>query len=125
MNMQRAAEIQALLEGIDLPATRDELVRYASLQDSEAAVDLERIDDREYSRIDEVGEELVRVQPRPPADVALPAPESGEVPGGDSYLDRDAEPGAVRESAPPDYPPQKQIDAAAATVKKQQRIQES
>jgi hypothetical protein len=124
MNMQRAAEIQALLEGIELPATRDELVRYASLHDAEAAVDLERVEDRQYRRIDEVGEQLVRVQPRAPAEVPLPRPESGEVPGGEAYLDPDAEAGAVRETAPPDYPPQKQIDAAAETVKKQQAAQE-
>jgi hypothetical protein len=30
MDLQRAAEIQVVLEGISLPATRTQLVRYAS-----------------------------------------------------------------------------------------------
>ena len=38
MNLQRAAEIQVVLEGVKLPATRDQLVQYAALQDAAAAV---------------------------------------------------------------------------------------
>jgi hypothetical protein len=96
MNPQRAAEIQVLLEGIKLPATRAELVRYAALQDSEAAVELERITEREYRSIDEVGEELVHTQPDLPAKQAPPQPESGLLPGGDDYVNPSPVPGAIR-----------------------------
>ena len=63
MNLQRAAEIQVVLEGVKLPATRDELVRYAETQDAQAARELASISDREYERLDEVGEELAPTQP--------------------------------------------------------------
>jgi hypothetical protein len=96
MNLQRAAEIQVLLEGIALPATRDQLVHYASLQDAEAAVELERIADGEYRSIDEVGEELVHTQPDLPAEQPLPHPESGAPPGNADYLNATPTPGALR-----------------------------
>jgi hypothetical protein len=109
MNHQRAAEIQAVLEGITLPASRAEL---------------ETIPDREFTTIDEVGEELVRTQPRPPAEVPSPRPESGVVPGGEEYLNPHPRSGAVRADAPPDLPASEQIAAAAATVKAQKAEQE-
>jgi hypothetical protein len=96
MNLQRAAEIQVVLEGVTLPATRAQLVHYAALQDAEAAVELERISDREYRSIDEVGEELAHTQPDPPAVEPVPHPESGAPPGEDDYLNPDPTPGAIR-----------------------------
>ncbi|MDX6474903.1 MAG: hypothetical protein QOH95_414 [Gaiellaceae bacterium] len=96
MNLQRAAEIQVLLEGIALPATRAQLVQYAALQDAEAAVDLERLADREYRSIDEVGEELVHTQPQLPAERPVPHPESGDVPGKADYVNPDPTPGELR-----------------------------
>src|SRR5437899_7022200 len=96
MNLQRAAEIQVVLEGITLPATREQLVRYAALQDAEAAVELERVPAREYSSIDEVGEELAHTQPHLPAPNQLPHPESGRPPGGADYVNPDPRPGAIR-----------------------------
>jgi hypothetical protein len=96
MNLQRAAEIQVLLEGIALPATRDQLVHYASLQDAEAAVELERIADGEYRSIDEVGEELVHTQPDLPAEQPSPHPESGAPPGNADYVNATPTPGALR-----------------------------
>ena len=63
MNFQRAAEIQVVLEGIALPATRDELVRYAAPQDAAAAAVLERLPDRTYERLDDVGEALAPTEP--------------------------------------------------------------
>ncbi|MFL5962875.1 MAG: DUF2795 domain-containing protein [Gaiellaceae bacterium] len=96
MNLQRSAEIQVLLEGITLPATREQLVRYAALQDAEAASELERIHDREYRSIDEVGEDLVQTQPQFPAEQPLPHPESGRPPGGEDYLNPAPRPGAIR-----------------------------
>jgi hypothetical protein len=96
MNLQRAAEIQVLLEGITLPATREQLVRYAASQDAAAAVELERIADREYHRIDEVGEELVPTQPDLPEKQPLPHPETGRAAGGEDYVNPDPTPGAIR-----------------------------
>jgi Protein of unknown function (DUF2795) len=86
MNFQRAAEIQVVLEGIALPATRDELVRYAAQQDAEAAAVLERLPDRTYERLDDVGEELAPTKPVRAARVTRPHAESGEPPGGDDYV---------------------------------------
>jgi hypothetical protein len=96
MNLQRAAEIQVVLEGIALPASRDELVRYAALQDAEAAVELERIRDRTYESIDEVGEELAPTKPNLPAKQPVPQPESGALPGKADYVNPDPTPGAIR-----------------------------
>ena len=121
MNTQRAAEIQVVLEGVTLPATRDELVHYAALQDAEVAVELERIANREYESIDEVGEELNPTQPVHPSGERLPKPESGKPPGGDDYLRPFPESGQVRIDAPPDNPPKKAIEKAAKTQKKQQQ----
>jgi hypothetical protein len=124
MNHQRAAEIQVVLEGVRLPATRAELVRYAALHDTKAAVELEAIEDRTYERIDDVGEQLLRVQPAPPAEQPLPREESGLPPGGEDYVNPKPRSGAVRAGAPPDNPAQKQIDAASETVKQQAKVQE-
>jgi hypothetical protein len=123
MNHQRAAEIQVVLEGIGLPATRDELVRYASAQDPQAARELRTIPDREYESIDEVGEELAPAQPVRRAAAEPPRPESGKPPGGDDYLNPSPESGAVRPDAPRDNPPQKAIEKAAETVKRQAAAQ--
>jgi hypothetical protein len=124
MNHQRAAEVQIVLEGVPLPATRAALIRYASLHDSAAAVELEQIADRTYDRLDDVGEQLLRVQPAPPAEQPLPRAESGAPPGGDDYVNPKPKSGAVRVDAPADYPAQKQIDAASETLKKQVKVQE-
>jgi uncharacterized protein DUF2795 len=86
MNLQRAAEIQVVLEGIGLPATRDELVSYAAAEDREAASALRQIEDRTYGRIDEVGEQLAATQPLRRTTTSLPRPESGEPPGGADYV---------------------------------------
>jgi hypothetical protein len=97
MNLQRAAEIQVVLEGITLPATREQLVRYAAQeQDAEAAVELERIADRTYQSIDEVGEELAHTEPHLLAAEHLPRPESGAPPGGEEYVNPSPTPGAIR-----------------------------
>jgi hypothetical protein len=96
MNLQRAAEIQVLLEGITLPAAREQLVHYAALQDAEAAVELESLPDREFGSIDEVGEELVHTQPHFPAELPVPQPESGWPPGKLDYVNPDPTPGAIR-----------------------------
>jgi Protein of unknown function (DUF2795) len=96
MNAQRSAELQVVLEGIRLPATRAELVAYARSQDPSFVRDLAALPDVSYDRIDAVGEVLY-AQPKPPAAPA-PAPraESGLPPGGDDYVTPFPESGAVR-----------------------------
>jgi hypothetical protein len=96
MNLQRAAEIQVLLEGVTLPATREQLVHYAAPQDAEAAVELERIPDRTYQSIDEVGETLADTQPHLLGAEHLPHPESGRPAGGVDYINPSPTPGAIR-----------------------------
>jgi hypothetical protein len=125
MNLQRAAEIQVVLEGVSLPATRAQLVDYAALYDDAAASELRSIADREYRRIDEVGEELVATQAVRPPSQRLPKPESGKPPGGDDYLRPFPESGAVRHDAPRTNPPQKAIEQQTKTQKRQQAAQGS
>jgi hypothetical protein len=123
VNLQRAAQIQVVLEGIDLPASRDELVRYAAREDRDAAAALERIEDRSYGRIDDVGEQLAPTAVALRSDSPLPKPESGKPPGGDDYLRPFPESGAVRPSAPRTNPPKKTIEQQTKTQKRQQRNQ--
>jgi hypothetical protein len=123
MNLQRAAEIQVLLEGVKLPATRVELVRYAARENPGAANELAQLPDRRYDHLDEVGEELAPTQPVHVAKERLPRPESGRPPGGDDYLRPFPTSGRVEIDAPPDNPPQKAIEHAAETQKKQQQDQ--
>lgn len=102
-SFQRAALLQALLEGVALPATRDDLIEYAARQDGGYTFrqELERLPDREYRALDEVGEALAPVQPSwDGSQPQTPEPESGLPPGGDAYTDATAEPGAVREKGP-------------------------
>jgi Protein of unknown function (DUF2795) len=100
---QEVAELQALLEGVDLPAGKGRLVEYARAQNArpELMVALERLPERDYRALDEVGEALDPVQPTwhhtPPHG---PRAESDLAPGGDAYTDASAEPGAVRERGP-------------------------
>lgn len=95
--------LQALLEGVALPASREELIEYLARQGGGYSFrpELERLPDREYGSLDEVGEALAPVQPsRDGAQPHQPKPESGLPPGGDAYTDATAEPGAVREQGP-------------------------
>ncbi len=97
---RRIAELQVVLEGVPLPATKQELVDHARGEDADPALValLETLQDREYGSIDEVAETLQPVQParqRPQPDE--PQTESGTPPGGESYTDPSPEPGADRE----------------------------
>jgi hypothetical protein len=99
----RVAELQALLEGVSLPATKGVLLDYARREgaDPGALALLEALPDREYGWIDEVGETLHPVQPASPkSHPHEPRPESGEPPGGEAYTDPSPEPGRVREPLP-------------------------
>jgi hypothetical protein len=63
--------------------------------------ELERLSDRDFGSLDEVGEELAAVQPGQDRDRPQSRrPESGVPPGGDAYTDPSPEPGAVRERGP-------------------------
>jgi hypothetical protein len=97
---QNAALIQTVLEGVPLPATKKELIDYARSQDAGERVlgILGWVEDREYASLDEVGEEIVPVQPK----LAVPNPERPPVesdlpPGGSSYTDPHPTAGAIRD----------------------------
>jgi hypothetical protein len=120
VNAREAAELQVVLEGVALPAKKQELVACARSQDEAAAGRLAALPDREYRSLDEVGEALAPVQPpRSKPDAARPHEESGAPPGGDAYVDPSARPGAVRPSAPASNPPQKALEQQTKTQKQQ------
>jgi hypothetical protein len=125
MSTQVAAELQVVLEGVPLPADRAMLLEYARGEDERAARLLEALPEREYATIDEVGEELARVQPAAPGRPAdLPRPESGKPPGGDDYVRPHPDSGAVRPNAPASNPPSKAIEEQTKTQKKQRERQQ-
>jgi Protein of unknown function (DUF2795) len=64
VDARRAAELQVVLEGVALPASKRQLLEYARREDEHAARDLAALPDREYDSLDDVGEALVAVQPR-------------------------------------------------------------
>jgi hypothetical protein len=119
------ATLQAVLEGVDLPAAKTDLIRYAREQGSDRAELelLDRLPDRDYSSIDEVGEALAPVQPEASRNDELPEAESGLPPGGDDYLEARPESGAVRHDAPPENPPQKALEQQTKTQNEQQQKQ--
>lgn len=119
------ATLQALLEGVDLPASKDELIRYAERHDREGVARLlERLPDREYDRIDDVAETLAPVQPRPKDRERSPREESDRPPGGDDYVKAHPTPGRVRHDAPPENPPQKAIEQQSKTQNAQKQRQD-
>jgi hypothetical protein len=125
VDTQRATEIQAVLEGIPLPATRRSLVAYARAQDASIADDLARLPDQTYERLDLVGEVLLNGTPEPEARSPLPSAESGEPPGGSDYLTPSpSDTGAVRDDAPPSNPPQKTIQKQSKTQARQKKVQQ-
>jgi hypothetical protein len=95
MDAQRSAELQVVLEGIRLPATKAELIAYARTQDPSFVDDLAALPDLSYNRIDAVGD-LLYAKPKPPAPPQpKPRAESGLPPGGDDYVTPFPESGAV------------------------------
>ena len=116
VDSRHAAEVQVLLEGVPLPASKQELLAYARSQDERVAEQLASLPDRGYRSLDEVGEALAPVQPpRAQPDAAVPHEESDKPPGGDDYVEPHPEPGAVRHDAPPDNPPQKALEQQTKT----------
>lgn len=98
----RLAQLQVLLEGVPLPAEKQELLEYARGEGagpSELAL-LEALPDRGYQSIDDVAETLQPVQPATPTEQPEePKPESDLPPGGEAYTDPSPEPGRVREGS--------------------------
>jgi hypothetical protein len=123
MTTQRTAELQTVLEGVDLPARKRDLLAYAREHDSSFVGELSTLPDREYRSLDEVGDALARVQPTPTSDTPMPREESDLPPGGAEYLNAHPQPGTVRNDAPPDNPPQKAIETASKLQKQQQERQ--
>lgn len=124
MTTQRAAELQVVLEGVPLPAGKQQLVDYARRYDPAAADELGALPDKEYARLDDVGQELAPTEPKRPSPEQLPRAESGKPPGGADYLQADPTPGAVRPSAPAANPPKKALKKQTKTQKRQQHVQE-
>ena len=120
------AELQVLLEGVALPASKDELIRYAREQDGgrRALSLLERLPAGEYRRLDDVGEALAPVQPSSEEREPLPREESDVTPGGAEYTAARANPGKVRDDAPPGNPPQSAIEQQTKTQNAQRERQE-
>ena len=103
MTTRDVAELQVLLEGVPLPASRQELLAHAVRErGGDLTALLERLPDRQYESLDDVGEELLPVQPEwSRRDPHEPREESGGPPGGgEAYTDASAEPGRVRERSP-------------------------
>lgn len=128
MDTQRAAEIQVLLEGVPLPASRQMLIEYAAREDAAAVAELRALPDEEYRRLDDVGSALLGPSASPRVEPRLPQPESGAPPGGRAYTGSDspdAETGLVRDDAPPANPPAKAIEKQSKTQKRQQARQSS
>jgi hypothetical protein len=94
-----AAELQTLLEGVPLPAGRERLIRYAVEQGAgeRELQALRELPDRQYRSLDELGEEVAPVQPRPAEERKEPRAESGEPPGGDDYTRIPTDTGQVRD----------------------------
>jgi hypothetical protein len=124
---REVATLQALLEGVALPAGKEDLLRYARLQGGGAAASalLELVPEREYRTLDEVGEALAPVQPSSEVtDAERPREESGRPPGGDDYVRPWPKPGAVRPSAPQGNAPEEAIEQQTRAQKAQKARQD-
>jgi hypothetical protein len=84
----QAAELKTALVGVALPAQRDELLEYAVQQRAEPPLldGLRSLDPgRKYESLDDVVEELLRVQPVRLDGRNAPHEEAGLPPGGEDY----------------------------------------
>jgi Protein of unknown function (DUF2795) len=99
MEPASVAELQVLLEGVELPNELSALESYALQHGAtgEQVALLRQLPDRRYDNIDEVGEELLPVQPSYEREEPHPPrEESGAPPGRDDYTQPHPESGAVR-----------------------------
>jgi uncharacterized protein DUF2795 len=99
VKLSAVAELQVLLEGVPLPNERSSLVDYARHEGAsgDQLAMLRQLPERRYDNIDEVAEELVRVQPPQGDEQPEPREESGAPPGGDAYTQLHPESGQVRD----------------------------
>ena len=99
MKLSAVAELQVLLEGVPLPNERSSLFRYARSEGAsgDQLAMLRALPERRYDNIDEVAEELLRVQPSYEHEESQPREESGAPPGGDAYTQLHPESGKVRD----------------------------
>ena len=101
MEHAAAAGLKTTLQGVPLPAGKADLLEYAVRQRAEPVLldALQSLPERQFESLDEVAEELLRVQP--PRDESVPhepREESGLPPGGDDYTDaHPSDTGRVRE----------------------------
>ena len=99
MELSTVAELQVLLEGVALPSEPSALMQYALREGAsgEQLALLRRLPERRYDNIDELAEQLVRVQPADEREEPhSPGEESGEPPGREAYTQPHPESGAVR-----------------------------
>jgi hypothetical protein len=98
MRIPLAARTQVALEGVPLPAATDALVRHARAAGADGQVvdALAGLPARRWGSLDDVGEAIAPVHPRPAAGLARPRPRSGAPPGGPDYLATSPSPGAIR-----------------------------
>jgi hypothetical protein len=94
-----SVEVQTLLQGVPLPATKQELLAYARREGAgeRELRALGDLPDREYRSLNDVREQLAPVQPQGRAVQKAPRAESGEPPGGDDYTRIPTDTGRVRE----------------------------
>jgi Protein of unknown function (DUF2795) len=124
MDTQRAAEIQAVLEGIPLPAQKSMLIAYARKQDASVADELQGLPEQEYARLDEVGQLLTLAPTARKPEPRRPLPESGKPPGGPDYLTPfPTDTGLVRDDAPRQNPPKQAIEEQTSRQKRQKAEQ--
>lgn len=84
--MSQRAYVEAVLEGVPLPATREVLIKYAEhTGDQPTATVLKSLPSRMFSTLDEVGEALEPVQPQWARERRVPKSESDLPPGGPAY----------------------------------------
>ncbi|HET8751842.1 MAG TPA: DUF2795 domain-containing protein [Gaiellaceae bacterium] len=98
MDFATVAELQTLLEGVALPNERSALLKYALREGAsgEQLALLQRLPERRYDNIDEVAEQLLRVQPADEHEVPhSPREESGDPPGREAYTQPHPESGQV------------------------------
>jgi hypothetical protein len=88
MGEANASAIGFLLAGMELPASKDELIKYADEQGAESTelAALRSLEEREYESAADVVEALRPVQPNlPEPEPSEPRAESGEPPGREHY----------------------------------------
>jgi hypothetical protein len=94
------AELQVVLEGVELPVEKAALVRYAAAESATPTQLglLASLPDRKFDTIDAIAECLNRVQPEYAAAVPHePQEETGRPPGADDYTNPSPVTGAVRD----------------------------